>query len=100
METQRKYKIDEEMKKLNLVSYKAALKLIPLKLNIAFNTFHNYRRLKAGDKGDIPHEMVRKLECIFGLPTGNLANYSVECKGLDALMAEAAEALSKAERDA
>lgn len=88
MERQRKYKIDEEMKKLNVVAYKAALKIIPEKLNIAFNTFHNYRKLKIGDKGDIPYEIVRKLECIFGLEKGGLANYTVECNDLSTLIAE------------
>lgn len=76
------------MRKLNLVSYRAALKIIPKRLNIAFNTFHNYRRLSLSDKADIPCEMVRKLECIFGLNAGELANYSVECKSLDVLREE------------
>jgi len=62
MKELRKYKIDEMMNKLNLPKYKAALKIIPKTLGIAFNTFHNYRKLKVGDKSDIPYGQVRKLE--------------------------------------
>ncbi|MES2457655.1 MAG: hypothetical protein V4594_19010 [Bacteroidota bacterium] len=89
MKDQRKYRIEEEMVKLNLPGYKFALKVIPEILDIAFNTFHNYRKLRIGDKGDIPYEMVRKLEIIFQLKEGELANFSVECKGLQAMMKEA-----------
>ncbi|TKC04908.1 hypothetical protein [Pedobacter frigoris] len=88
MENQKKYKIDEEMRKLNHVSYKAALKIIPKRLKIASNTFHNYRKLLLNDKADIPYGLVRKLECIFGLNMGELANYSVDCKSLDILIKE------------
>jgi len=90
MKDQRKYRIEEEMTKLNLPRYKFALKAIPELLDIAFNTFHNYRKLRVGDKADIPYEMVRKLEIIFQLKEGELANFPVECKGLDAMMKEAA----------
>ena len=66
------------MKKLNLPDYKAALKIIPEILGVAFNTFHNYRRLCVGDKADIPYEMVNKLEKLFKLKTGHLINFSIE----------------------
>lgn len=88
MKKLRKYKIDEEMNKLNLPKYKAALKIIPEELDVAFNTFHNYRKINIGDKADIPYELVRKLEKLFKLKEGQLANFSVDCKSLDVLITE------------
>ncbi len=83
---QKKYKIDEEMNKLNLTMYKKALRYIPKLLNVAFNTFHNYRHMTIDAKADIPCEMVRKLEVVFGLKIGGLANYKVSCKSLKEIM--------------
>lgn len=88
MKKLRKYKIDEEMNKLNLPTYKAALKIIPEELGVAFNTFHNYRKLNIGDKADIPYELVRKFEILFKLKEGQLANFSVDCRSLDVLITE------------
>ncbi|WGQ07859.1 hypothetical protein QG516_14950 [Pedobacter gandavensis] len=88
MEEPRKYKIEEEMNKLNLKSYKAASRLIPKYLNIAFNTFHNYRKLPINGKADIPYATVIMLEGIFGLGRGELANYPIEEKSLAQLIAE------------
>jgi hypothetical protein len=88
MEKQKKYKIDEEMNKLNLPKYKAALKIIPEELGISFNTFHNYRKINIGDKTDIPYESVRKLEKYFKLKEGQLINTPVEGKSLDILIRE------------
>jgi cell division FtsZ-interacting protein ZapD len=88
MKKQRKYKIDEEMNKLNLPKYKAALKIIPEELGISFNTFHNYRKINIGDKADIPYELVRKLEKQFKLKEGQLVNFPIESKSLDALIRE------------
>lgn len=82
MKKQKKYKIEEEMSKLNLTMYKRALKYIPELLDIAFNTFHNYRKMAIDAKADIPYGMVRKLEIFFGLKEGGLANYKVDCKSL------------------
>jgi len=88
MEEPRKYKIEEEMNKLNLKSYKAASRLIPKYLNIAFNTFHNYRKLPINGKADIPYATVIMLEGIFGLERGELANYPIAEKSLAQLIAE------------
>ncbi|MEJ2883895.1 hypothetical protein [Pedobacter sp. GR22-6] len=88
MKEQKKYKIDEEMQKLNLPEYKAAIRIIPKELGIAFNTFHNYRKLTVRDSRDIPYDNVRKLEKIFGLNEGGLVNYRIECKSLRELMKE------------
>ncbi|TCD03091.1 hypothetical protein [Pedobacter psychroterrae] len=82
MKKQKKYKIEEEMSKLNLTMYKRALKYIPELLDIAFNTFHNYRKMAIDAKADIPYGMVRKLEVFFGLKEGELANYTIDCKSL------------------
>ena len=91
MEEPRKYKIEEEMNKLNLKSYKAASRLIPKYLNIAFNTFHNYRKLPINGKADIPYATVIMLEGIFGLERGELANYPISEKSLAQLIAEEAQ---------
>lgn len=88
MEEPRKYKIEEEMNKLNLKNYKAASRLIPKYLNIAFNTFHNYRKLPLSGKADIPYATVILLEGIFGLEPGELANYPLEKKSLATLVSE------------
>lgn len=88
MDEPKKYKIEEEMNKLTLRSYKAASRLIPKHLNIAFNTFHNYRKLPLNGKGDIPYATVRMLEAIFGMESGKLANYPIELKSLDTLIQE------------
>lgn len=89
MERQKKYKIDEAMKRYNLPNYKAALRLIPKALDIAFNTFHNYRKLSLDDKADIPYVIVRKLEMIFEMKNGELANFKIECKSLEGLIKDA-----------
>ncbi|WP_316819488.1 hypothetical protein [Pedobacter gandavensis] len=88
MEEPRKYKIEEEMNKLNLKNYKAASRLIPKHLNIAFNTFHNYRKLPLSGKADIPYGTVVLLEGVFGLERGELANYPLEIKSLATLVSE------------
>ena len=86
MEKLKKYKIDEEMQKLNLPAYKAAIRIIPRELGIAFNTFHYYRKLTVADTKDIPYDNVRKMERIFGLKEGGLVNFPIECKSLEAFM--------------
>ncbi|MNR09061.1 hypothetical protein D3C85_1252500 [compost metagenome] len=88
MEEPRKYKIEEEMNKLNLKNYKAASRVIPRHLKIAFNTFHNYRKLPVDGKADIPYATVRLLEGVFGMKDGELANYPIEMKSLDTLIRE------------
>lgn len=90
MEEPKKYKIEEEMNKLNLKNYKAASRLIPKYLNIAFNTFHNYRKLPLTGKADIPYATVVLLEGIFGMEHGQLANYPLEMKSLQTLIYEEA----------
>jgi len=88
MEKPRKYKIEEEMNKLTLKSYKAASKIIPKYLDIAFNTFHNYRKLPLNGKADIPYATVRMLEGVFGMESGSLANYPIPLKSLETLIEE------------
>ena len=88
MKEQRKYKIDEAIRKLNLPNYKAALRIIPRELGIASNTFHNYRKLKVTDKADIPYEMVRKLEIMFNMKIRELANSKICCEDLSVLIVE------------
>ncbi|SHG77938.1 hypothetical protein [Pedobacter caeni] len=98
MEEPRKYKIEEEMNKLNLKNYKAASRVIPKHLKIAFNTFHNYRKLPVSGKADIPYATVRLLEGVFGLKDGELANYPIEMKTLDTLIREEARCQGEDEK--
>jgi len=88
LQKQRKYKIHEEMVKLNLTMYKIALKHIPKMLDIAFNTFHNYRNMPIDSEADIPYQMVRKMEIFFGLKEGGLANFEIECSSLKEIARE------------
>ena len=88
MKEQGKYRIDEAKRKLNLPNYKAALRIIPCELGIASNTFHYYKKLKVTDKADIPYEMLRKLEIMFNMKIGELANSKICCEDLGVLIME------------
>lgn len=71
---------------LTLREYKAAIKLIPKYLGIAFNTFHNYRKIDIGDPQDIPYEKVIALEKLFGMQAGGLTNRVLHYKTLKELI--------------
>lgn len=75
-----KYKIGEEMAKLTLAQYKYAGKEIPRMLDIAYNTFNNYRRILIDDHRDVPYQHIIKLEHFFGLPLGSLTNVKCDVK--------------------
>ncbi|WP_316840039.1 hypothetical protein [Pedobacter gandavensis] len=81
----KKYKIDQYLYSLNVTDYKKASKLIPEILGIAYNTFHNYRRIEVGESKDIPYEKVIRLEKLFGFELGELTNQDVEGKTLKEL---------------
>lgn len=81
----KKYKIDQYLYSLNVSDYKKASKLIPEILGIAYNTFHNYRRIGVGEPKDIPYEKVITLEKLFGFEPGELTNQDVEVKPLKEL---------------
>lgn len=76
------------MNALNMGEYKRALKILPELMGIAFNTFHNYRKLSIDAKADIPYHMVLVLEAAFGLKPGELSNCPVEQKTLQTLIKE------------
>ncbi|NQX42341.1 hypothetical protein SAMN05421820_11161 [Pedobacter steynii] len=78
----KKYKIDEYLYSLNVTDYKKASRLIPKILGVAFNTFHNYRRIEIDDPQDIPYEKVIAMEKLFGLEAGKLANRDLNFKTL------------------
>lgn len=77
-----KYKINAFLDNLTVREYKFAMKTIPLVLDISMNTFHNYRRIKAGDRQDIPYEKVKQLEILFGIQNDTLINEKTKGKSL------------------
>lgn len=81
-----KYKIVEEMDKLNLAQYKYATRELPKLMGVAFNTFHNYKKLKVNDTRDIPYGNVVMLEQFFGLGPGELSNVKYEVKTIQEQM--------------
>ena len=83
-----KYKIHEFMENLTVRQYKFLNKLIPKVIDKSINTFNNYRNLQLEDEGDIPYETVRKLEILFGIEAGSLANDRIEGKNFKELMEE------------
>ncbi|WP_353904005.1 hypothetical protein [Pedobacter sp.] len=58
------------------------MKMIPQILDVSMNTFHNYRRIKVGDRQDIPYEKVKQLEILFGIESGTLINGKTRGKSL------------------
>ena len=83
-----KYRINELLLQLPMKDYRKALKIIPKALNVSVNTFLNYRNIKLADEQDIPHQKVVVLEKIFGLASGELANFKSEYKSLKQLLEE------------
>ena len=77
-----KYKINDFLDSLTVREYKFAMKQIPKILDVSMNTFHNYRRIKVGDRQDIPYEKVKLMEILFDLKSGGLENAKVTGKSL------------------
>jgi len=84
-ENMEKYKINAFLDNLTIREYKFAMKTIPLVLDVSMNTFHNYRRIKMGDRQDIPYEKVRQLEILFGIESDTLINVKITGKSLTQL---------------
>lgn len=70
-----KYKIDEFLENLPAKQNKKLVSQIPGILNISYNTFRNYCKIPLRSKKDIPYACIRKLEILFGMEGGELANY-------------------------
>lgn len=81
-----KYKINCHLEKLTVKEYKAAIHIIPEVLDVAVNTFHNYRKIKLRDKQDIPYEKVKMLEILFGVKQGELENFTITGQPLSSLI--------------
>jgi len=77
-----KYKINDFLENLTIKEYKFAMKMIPRVLKVSMNTFHNYRRIKLGERQDIPYEKVRLLEILFEIENGSLENIKTRGKSL------------------
>lgn len=77
-----KYKINAFLDSMTIREYKFAMKVIPQILDVSMNTFHNYRRIKLGDRQDIPYEKVKQLEILFGIESGMLTNGKTKGKSL------------------
>lgn len=72
-----KYRINELLDHLPKKDFAAALKALPIQLNVSSATFSNYRSIKLDDTQDIPHEKVAMLEKLFGIAPGELQNFTV-----------------------
>lgn len=81
-----KYKVNNHLEKLTVKEYKAAIRIIPEVLDVAVNTFHNYRKIKLHDTQDIPYEKVKMLEILFGVRPGELENFAITGEPLKALI--------------
>lgn len=77
-----KYKINDFLDSLTVREYKFAMKQIPLILDVSMNTFHNYRKIKVGDRQDIPYEKVKLMEILFDVKSGGLENAKIAGKSL------------------
>lgn len=77
-----KYKINELLEQLTVNEYKFAMKKIPGLLNVSMNTFHNYRKIKIGERQDIPYEKIKIMEILFGVGYGALENTKITGKTL------------------
>ncbi len=77
-----KYKINDFLENLTIREYKFAMKTIPKVLDVSMNTFHNYRKIKIGEKQDIPYEKVKQMEILFGMESGTLGNMKIKGKSL------------------
>ena len=75
--TLKKYKINECLEQLTVKEHRIAMKIIPGLLNVANNTFHNYRNIGLGEKQDIPYEKVKLMEILFDLKPGGLQNFDI-----------------------
>jgi len=75
-----KYRINEHLRKMSVDDFQKSLKLIPAILGISHASFNNYRKIELGDKKDIPHEVVDKLEKLFCLQPGQLQNFTTEVR--------------------
>jgi len=80
-----KYKINAFLDRLTIKEYKFAMKTIPVVLDVSMNTFHNYRKIKLGDRQDIPYEKVKQLEILFGIQSDTLINQKTTGKSLTQL---------------
>jgi hypothetical protein len=76
----KKYRINEMLDKLPGPEYRLAIKILPDELGVSIATFGNYRAIKLGEKQDVPHEVIAKLEQFFGVGPGELRNYDIEIK--------------------
>ena len=81
----KKYRINELLESLPLRDFKKALRVIPKQLAVSPATFNNYRSITVNDSQDIPHEKVLILEALFGLKSGELENFTVNAKPLQAI---------------
>lgn len=82
---EKKYRINECLDLLTIKEHRFAMRMIPEILNIAPNTFHNYRSIEIGDKQDIPYEKVKMMEILFELEPGGLQNFELTGISLKAM---------------
>lgn len=73
----KKYRIEEMMNQLTKTEHAKIIKLIPKLIGKSINTFSSYIRIPADAKTEIPHDIVVKLEILFGLPPNGLRNIAI-----------------------
>ncbi len=84
----RKYKINECMENLTVSQYRIVYKQVLQTIGKTKSTFNKYCKLQINDPEDIPYLVVRKLEILFDLKPGQLANYETKGKTYQELMEE------------
>jgi hypothetical protein len=76
-QVKRKYRIQEMMDQLTKTEHAKIIKLIPKLIGKSINTFNGYLKIGINDKTEIPHDIVVKLEILFGLPPNGLRNIPI-----------------------
>ncbi|MCX2453141.1 hypothetical protein OQX61_17830 [Pedobacter sp. PLR] len=84
-----KYKIKHFLQNLTHEEYRIMWVVLPEILDVSRNTLVNYQNIKQEDHKDIPYQIVRKLEHIFGCAQGELLNIDVFADHYTNLVAQA-----------
>jgi len=83
----RKYRIEELLRKLPFDQHSKALKVLPVQVGISPPSLSIYRKIKLDDPQDIPHTVVAKMEQFFGIGPGELQNFTTTVTPISRMMA-------------
>lgn len=73
-----KYKIDDLLTALPKKDYDEAVNKIIIEIGVPYSTFQGWRKIKIGEKRDIPAEKLFGIAKFFGKPAEELKNYDVK----------------------